>query len=612
LGCDCRPRLRHLLQHAGQRRTALRPARLGQRRHPHPRRLRRPSPPRRPPSRSFAPRRRSPTPTTACTPSRFARGAIGRLTAADYDSGEFFRYTYDSVGNRLLQQTHEETNTYAYDIANRLISVDGVSYTWDDKGNLLSDGERAYTYGPANRLTSVAMGADTFTFAYNGLGDRLRQTINAVPQNYTLDIGSSLTQVLSDEADAYLYGVGRIGQEGAAGWQYHLGDALASVRQVSGGLDAIGYAQAFEPYGSRLSAAGADPTSYGFTGEWMDASALMYLRARYYGPSVGLFYAKDVGLGFDVRPSTHNSWQYTDANPVNATDPSGRLPGTREAPSPCDGSIRDRECTLAWFAVSRTEFTERPPGITWAPSLTVNNATQVGAMQYYIRDPNNNYQPTAYLYGTEQCGQIVLSMILETTTGLEYQLTKIFESVGKRLSGTFADDLARALLDVFPKDMSWHAIDHYYDTGVEYERVIERDGSIRVRTYYISGDKGWSSQGTAGLISALREGTRKGRYLIPLVSIGYKPGVKDPGTLVPEKPAPVTDHWVLITGFSSEWQEGRPGSFLNWIRVKNPYRNRSEYYTWAEFESSWSSSRRLLEIWYDPAPTDPLIRGLVP
>ncbi len=45
------------------------------------------------------------------------------------------------------------------------------------------------------------MGADTFTFAYNGLGDRLRQTINAVPQNYTLDIVSGLTQVLSDEAD---------------------------------------------------------------------------------------------------------------------------------------------------------------------------------------------------------------------------------------------------------------------------------------------------------------------------------------------------------------------------------------------------------------------------
>jgi hypothetical protein len=41
-----------------------------------------------------------------------------RLTAADYSTGEYFWYTYDAVGNRLTQQTHEGTNTYDYDIAN--------------------------------------------------------------------------------------------------------------------------------------------------------------------------------------------------------------------------------------------------------------------------------------------------------------------------------------------------------------------------------------------------------------------------------------------------------------------------------------------------------------
>jgi YD repeat-containing protein len=78
-----------------------------------------------------------------------------RLTAADYSSGEFFHYTYDAVGNRLTQGTHEGTNTYTYDIANRLVEVDGVSYTWSATGNLLSDGIHTYTYDHANRLTSV-------------------------------------------------------------------------------------------------------------------------------------------------------------------------------------------------------------------------------------------------------------------------------------------------------------------------------------------------------------------------------------------------------------------------------------------------------------------------
>ena len=97
----------------------------------------------------------SSTPTAGSTPSRFARGAIGRLTAADYSSGEFFHYTYDAVGNPLRQEAHNHTNIYTYDIANRLISGDGVTYTWGDtpsaslqghEGNLLSDGERTDVY----------------------------------------------------------------------------------------------------------------------------------------------------------------------------------------------------------------------------------------------------------------------------------------------------------------------------------------------------------------------------------------------------------------------------------------------------------------------------------
>jgi hypothetical protein len=47
---------------------------------------------------------------------------------------------------RLTQETGIITNTYSYDFANRLASVDGVPYTWDAEfaagkpGNLLSDG----------------------------------------------------------------------------------------------------------------------------------------------------------------------------------------------------------------------------------------------------------------------------------------------------------------------------------------------------------------------------------------------------------------------------------------------------------------------------------------
>ncbi|MEW6569469.1 MAG: hypothetical protein AB1449_15150, partial [Chloroflexota bacterium] len=69
-----------------------------------------------------------------------------RLTAADYSDGTYFHYTYDAVGNRLVETTVAGTTPYTYDDANRLTSVGGVAYAWSDNGNLLFDGTNAYLY----------------------------------------------------------------------------------------------------------------------------------------------------------------------------------------------------------------------------------------------------------------------------------------------------------------------------------------------------------------------------------------------------------------------------------------------------------------------------------
>ncbi len=110
-------------------------------------------------------------------------------------------------------------------------------------------------------------------FAYNGLGDRLQQTAGGVTTNYTLDLNADLTQVLADGTSTYLYGLGRIGQQGAE-WAYHLPDALGSVRQLADAAGAVSYAQSFEPYGEVLTAGGSQESAYGFAGEWTDGTEL--------------------------------------------------------------------------------------------------------------------------------------------------------------------------------------------------------------------------------------------------------------------------------------------------------------------------------------------------
>ena len=268
----------------------------------------------------------SPSPSAPVTIT-YTYDPLNRLTAADYDSGEFFYYTYDAVGNRLTQDTLAGTNIYAYDIANRLTSVDGVTYTWDANGNMLSDGVNTYTYDAANRLSSVSGPQSVSTFAYNGLGDRLQQTVDGVPTNYTLDINVGLTQILADGMNAYLYGVGRIGEQQSGGWVYHHGDALGSVRQLTDLTGAVTLAQNFSPYGEVLNSGGDVVSNYGFTGEFTDTTGMIHLRARHLNAGVGRFISRDTWGGNFYRPLSINRWGYVEGNPINLTDPSRRTVG---------------------------------------------------------------------------------------------------------------------------------------------------------------------------------------------------------------------------------------------------------------------------------------------
>jgi YD repeat-containing protein len=91
--------------------------------------------------------------------------SLYRLTAADYSTpsagsgqaGEAYAYRYDPVGNREIMTDAIGIHTYAYDPANRLTSIQLPDssiqgYTWDHRGNLVSNGAFTYTYSAAGRM----------------------------------------------------------------------------------------------------------------------------------------------------------------------------------------------------------------------------------------------------------------------------------------------------------------------------------------------------------------------------------------------------------------------------------------------------------------------------
>ncbi len=271
----------------------------------------------------------SPPPTT--TVITYAYDGLYRLTRAVHSTGESFEYAYDAVGNRVTY-THtfssQAVKTYAYDAANRLTSVDGQAYTWDNNGNLLNDGSKDYVYDQANRLTNINANGLAWGAVYNGDGARLRQVTNGVPTTYTLDLNAGLVQVLTMQdaggTTAYMYGVTRIGEQQPGAWAYHLSDALGSVRQLADDAAQVTLARGYMPYGEPLWSVGDGNSAYGYTGEdWNTTTQLVFLRARYMQPGLGMFLSHDPWSGDDLRPESMNGWNYVEGNPINRTDPSG-------------------------------------------------------------------------------------------------------------------------------------------------------------------------------------------------------------------------------------------------------------------------------------------------
>ncbi len=70
---------------------------------------------------------------------------------------------------------------------------------------------------------------------------------------------------------------------------------------------------------------GTQQTVFGFTGQETDANSLLYLRARYYNPTIGQFVSLDPLEGKLCQPMSLNRYMYVQGNAVNAVDPSGMI-----------------------------------------------------------------------------------------------------------------------------------------------------------------------------------------------------------------------------------------------------------------------------------------------
>ncbi|MEO8394847.1 MAG: RHS repeat-associated core domain-containing protein, partial [Chloroflexota bacterium] len=168
-------------------------------------------------------------------------------------------------------------------------------------------------------------------YAYDGAGNRIQQTVSATVTNYLLDLQPGLATVLQATQGAnttsYVHAPRGIhAQKDASGnWEWMLQDGLGSVRGVADNSANPLESRKYAPYGEPTQLSGTSQTSYGFTGEMTDASGQVYLRARYYNPSIGVFTGLDPFEGMAQRPMSLNGYSWVEGNVINAVDPSGMI-----------------------------------------------------------------------------------------------------------------------------------------------------------------------------------------------------------------------------------------------------------------------------------------------
>jgi RHS repeat-associated protein len=289
---------------------------------------------------------RAPPAEAVTSAQEYTWDPLGRISTVSGDGAGSFGF--DAAGSVT---TLADSRVLTYDAGRQLTTMTSpgsgggadvtTTYGYDDRGNRIlatadsgpGVGTVEHTYDLADRLTSVvAADGTTAMYAYSaglrasaitGVGE------DAVTENYTWDTLASVPLLLTDGAQAYVYGIGGTPLEQVAlddgGVDYLHTDLIGSVIATTDTAGQVTSEADYDVYGVAEALTGRVPcaelTRFGYAGEYVDTTGYVYLRARSYDPATAQFLTRD-----PLVDSTGNPYGYTDGNPVQDTDALGLAP----------------------------------------------------------------------------------------------------------------------------------------------------------------------------------------------------------------------------------------------------------------------------------------------
>lgn len=255
-----------------------------------------------------------------------------RLTNETIGSFGGLAYGYDLVSNRTNRSgTLGPIGSawYGYNNNDWL-----TNDTYDAKGNTVSSGGVSYAYDWANRLTN----AGSISMVYNTDSHRIKKTSATTTTLYLVDernltgyprvveeltVSGSVTNL----SRVYAYGLALISQRQSDGTLHFYGyDGHGSTSFLLNGSGGITDSYAYDAYGTLIASNGSTVNAYLYTGEQFDSDVGVYLLgARQMNPNTGRFLTMDSFQGNQLDPLSLQKYLYGHADPVNNTDPSGKM-----------------------------------------------------------------------------------------------------------------------------------------------------------------------------------------------------------------------------------------------------------------------------------------------